>query len=141
MIRGIRAIISKVSKETNIPPQYLYGLVCGYSKKNNLAYLNIIYDIESDDYYIGLLRVPLSYANKVKDKINKDKVELIDLFDPYINLYVGALLLKEYYNKKNNWISAIYMYNLGEEDFNRTHIDNDLFVEKVMLYAKDWFVD
>jgi len=85
--------------------------------------------------------VPLSYANKVKDKINKDKVELIDLFDPYINLYVGALLLKEYYNKKNNWISAIYMYNLGEEDFNRTHIDNDLFVEKVMLYAKDWFVD
>lgn len=141
MIRGIRAIISKVSKELDIPPQYLYGLMSGFSKKNKYAYIDISYDAYKNEYYVGLLHVPLSYAEKHKDKVGIQEMRIINLFDPYVNLYLGGLLLKEYYTKKNNWVSAIYMYNLGEEDFNRAHVENDLFVEQVLAHAKDWFVD
>lgn len=148
-MKGVRALIKSIAEITDIPPQYLYGIVILNTEKDPASHIYVSYDKHSSDFFCGLTHISLNKAREVYDLhrvlINriypaKIKLNLIDLFDPRMNLLLAGLYLGDLYIENNDWRKALFIYNTGTKD-NIDLCNDDLYVNNVLAQAKRWFPD
>lgn len=147
MIKGIRALISNAAQKADVPPQYLYGLIMALSRNNSNPEMFYRYDKRRDESYIGIAQIPYNKALEIH--LNKRLYEYIGykqllpvyLFDVRLNVFLSAFLLRDIYDRSNNWKQAIYEYHTEEPPEDIKYVDEDMFVNNVLKESKKWFVE
>lgn len=149
MIKGVRALINKVCKQIDISPNYIYGIIMALND-GDYAHVYYRYDNYKKDYYVGIMQVSYIRAQEiikkykalfVKNGLYKKDLQVIDLFDPMLNIFIGSLIIKDLYIKHKNWAKIIFVYYTEIENVDDALIKKDLFTSRVLALSKRWFAN
>ncbi len=99
-------LVSKASQKTKVPIEFIYSIMRQESAYNK--------DIKSWADAYGLMQLIPEKAKKLAEKINIEFKGFEDLYNPEINILLGAQLLSEVINSfDNNFIFYVASYNAG----------------------------
>lgn len=117
--------IAKVCSEFEISKPLFYALINTESSFKQ--------DAKSSAGAIGLTQVLPSTAEYICVKNNLD-YSSFDLYEPYDNLYIGAMYLRYLFNRFDNSYTALAAYNAGETVVRSWLQDTRYSYDQICLY-------
>lgn len=117
--------IAYVCNEFEIPKPLFYALINTES--------SFKHDAKSSAGAIGLTQILPSTAEYICVKNNLDYSNF-DLYNPYDNLYIGAMYLRYLFNRFDNSYTALAAYNAGETVVRSWLQDERYSYDQICLY-------
>jgi soluble lytic murein transglycosylase-like protein len=109
----LEGYIEDIAVSEGVPPAIVKGMAWQESKFDELSY-RYNYNNPADRSY-GIMHLTLPTANEVYSKAAGYSVTFTaqDLYEPILNIWLGARYLKTLYDKYANWNKAVAAYNAG----------------------------